>query len=354
MSAKSGTGIAKHALICFLFLTATALLAVDAKIIYQIPFDYEMNIHLIDGNPYVCDFNEHCIMVYDKGKLLRKLPIPRGEGPGEFKTLQNIVFDGKHYHVWDRTFFRMSLLGSDWKLANTIKITSLQRFSSFLGQVGQRYLFLWATTKRSPTRLDITEHLGFVDDKTVTPLLDLPTGKFRTGRTLNLARSFPIVTLSGNVLYHAVNNEYRIHKVRLVNGRVEKAGVIVSKMPVAKIKLTDKLKNLQDIVFPKVNRKPTYPEYLPPLIDLAADGDLLAVVTNELLNRKIAKVDLFKGGAFKGSIEIPILYFQYGLFPTMFPVYYPTGTYLDGKRLFTFHYDEEEDQYKLVCRSLIF
>ncbi len=345
---------------CFLLLIlgamATATWAVEAKKLYEIPFDYEILPFFVDGKPAAWDLEQGCLFIYDRGKLFRKQPMPRGEGPGEFKTLQNIVFDGTHYHAWDKLYFRMSLYSVDWKLIKTVKMTSMRLFGDFTGIMDGRYVFRWATLSTTPAKTEVTEHLGFVDEKKMIPWLDFPKGDFRTGKVANFSRPYPIMAVTGNTVYHAVNTRYRVSKMTLVKGRLEPMGVI--ERMVTPVKLTEKLKNLQNEVLSGDNRWPPgapkniYSKYLPPLIDLAADGDLLAVVTNQKLLQKKAKVDIFKNGAYKGSIEIPCIYYQYFLFPSALPGYFPSGTHLKDNQLFTFHYDEEDDQYKIICHRI--
>jgi hypothetical protein len=79
---------------------------------------------------------------------------------------------------------------------------------------------------------------------------------------------------------------------------------------------------------------------------------LLVVVTNEKIHLRKAKVDVFKYERYIGSIEIPLIYSQYFIFPFCWPQYFPTGTYLQGNRLYTFHYDAGEERYKIIRHTL--
>jgi hypothetical protein len=237
-----------------------------------------------------------------------------------------------------------------------IKFPSLRRFAGFLGVVENQYIFRWGTTARSPARMQLTEHVGIVDEKQMKALINIPAGEWRKQEYLNDDRPIPIVVLSGNIIYYGTNREYRINKIRITGSKTEHIQTI--QRQVHPIKLTDDLKQLkyevlsQSYQTPKPKEK--YPSYVPPLVDIAADNDLLVVVTNEKIHSRKAKVDVFKNEEYIGSIELPLIYSQYFIFPFSWPYYFPTGTYLQGNQLYTYHYDEGEERYKIICHTLIF
>jgi len=340
-------------IILFLGIPLT-LFSIEVSKDFEISYDYEVAPFLVAGN--ICIRDGYSLKIYNDAKTFKTIQFRKGEGPGEFRLVQKIYSRGKYRYIWDRLLFRLSVFTGDWKLDGMIKFPSLRRFAGFLGVVENRYIFRWGTIERSPARMQLTEHVGIVDEKQMKPLIDIPAGEWRKQEYLNYDRPIPMVVLTGNIIYYGTNREYRIDKIRITGSKTGHIQTI--QRQVRPIKLTDDLKQLKYEVLSRVYQSPEpkekYPSYVPPLVDIAADGELLVVVTNEIIHLKKAKVDVFKNGRYIGSIEIPLIYSQYFIFPFSWPYYFPTGTYLQGNRLYTFHYDEGEERYKIIRHTLNF
>ena len=331
-----------------------AIFSIEVNKDLEIPFDYDVSPFLVADN--ICVLDGFSLKIYNDAKTFRTIQFHKGEGPGEFLVVQKIYSRGKYGYIWDRLLFRMSVFSGDWKLDRMIKFPSLRRFAGFLGVVENQYLFRWGTTERSPARMQLTEHVGIVDEKQMKALINIPAGEWRKQEYLNFDRPIPIVVLSSNFIYYGTNREYRIDKIRITGSKTEHIQTI--QRQVQPIKLTDDLKQLKYGVLSQSTQSPPpkekYPSFVPPLVDIAADNDLLVVVTNEKIHFRKAKVDVFKNGKYIGCIEIPLIYSQYFIFPLSWPHYFPTGTYLQGNRLYTYHYDEGEERYKIIRHTLIF
>jgi hypothetical protein len=323
---------------------------------FEIPYDYEVSPFLVADNICIWDTGSYCLKIYNDAKTFRTIRFRKGEGPGEFLVVQKIYSQGKYGYIWDRLLFRMSVFTGDWKLDRVIRFPSLRRTTGFLGMVDNQYFFRWGTADHSPGRVQLTEHVGIVDEKQMKALIDIPAGELRKQEYLNYDRPIPIVVLSGNFIYYGTNREYRIDKTRIAGSKIEHIQTI--QRQVRPIKLTDDLKQLKYEVLSQSNQSPKpkekYPSFVPPLVDIAADGELLVVVTNEKIHLRKAKVDVFKNGIYIGSIELPLILSQYFIFPFSWPHYFPTGTYLQGNRLYTYHYDERDERYKIIRHTLIF
>jgi hypothetical protein len=340
-------------IILFLGITLN-IFSIQVNKDFEIPYDYEISPFLVADN--ICILDAYSLKIYNDAKNVRTIQFRKGEGPGEFLVVQKIYSRGKYGYIWDRLLFRLSVFTGDWKLDRMIKFPSLRRFAGFLGIVDNQYFFRWGTTERSPARMHLTEHVGIVDENQMKALINIPAGEWRKQEYLNYDRPIPVVALTGNIIYYGTNREYRINKIRITGSKTEHIQTI--QRQVRPIKLTDDLKKLKYEILSQSYQSPEskekYPSYVPPLVDIAADGELLVVVTNEKIHLKKAKVDLFKKGTYIGSIQLPLIYSQYFIFPFSWPYYFPTGTYLHGNRLYTFHYDEGEERYKIIRHTLNF
>ena len=344
----------KQIFIILLLGTPLTIFSIEVNKDFEIPFDYEVSPFLVADT--MCILDGCSLKIYNGANTFKTIQFRKGEGPGEFLVVQKIYSRDKYCYTWDRLLFRLSVFTGDWKLDRVIRFPSLRRFAGFLGIVDNHYLFRWGTTERSPAITQLTEHVGIVDEKQMKALIDIPAGEFRKQEYLNYDRPIPIVVLSGNFIYYGTNREYRIDKIRITGSKTEH--IETMQRQVLPINLTDDLKRLKYEVLSQSNQSPPtkekFPSFVPPLVDIAADGELLVVVTNEKIHLRKAKVDVFKKGKYIGSIEIPLIYSQYFIFPLSWPHYFPTGTYLQGNRLYTYHYDEGEERYKIIRHTLIF
>jgi hypothetical protein len=279
-------------IIIFLGIPLT-IFSIEVNKDFEIPYDYEVAPFLADGN--ICIRDGYSLKVYNDAKTFKTIRFRKGEGPGEFLVVQKIYSRGKYCYIWDRLLFRLSVFTGDWKLDGMIKFPSLRRFAGFLGIVDNQYLFRWGTTERSPARVQLTEHVGIVDEKQMKALIDIPAGEFRKQENLNYDRPIPIVVLSGSIIYYATNRQYRIDKIRITGSKTEHIQTI--QRQVQPIKLTDDLKQLKYEVLSQSSQSPQpkekYPSFVPPLVDIAADGELLVVVTNEKIHLKKALFTVF-------------------------------------------------------------
>ena len=89
-----------------------------------------------------------------------------------------------------------------------------------------------------------------------------------------------------------------------------------------------------------------YPDYVPPLFAIAASGELLAAVTNQKIESRQAVIDIFRRGEYAGSVEVPLLYQQYLIFPSF--LNFPANIYLFDHSLYTLHYFADLEVFKII------
>jgi len=290
MKENKKMNIKQFFIILFLGIPLT-IFSIEVNKDFEIPYDYEALPFLVADN--ICIWDTYSLKIYNDAKIFRTIQFRKGEGPGDFLVAQKIYSQGKYCYIWDRVLFRLSVFTGDWKLDRTIKLPALRRFAGFLGIVDNQYLFRWGTLARSPASVQLTEHVGIVDEKQMKALINIPAGEFRKQEYLNYDRPIPIVVLSGNFIYYGTNREYRINKIRITGSKTGHIQTI--QRQVQPIKLTDDLKQLKYETLSQSSQSPDlkekYPSFVPPLVDIAADGDLLVVVTNEKIHLRKAKVE---------------------------------------------------------------
>jgi hypothetical protein len=342
-------------MVCLIFLvTPVSVFSVQARLDFKIASDQDVFSFPLN-NSDICILDAGTLKIYHHSTPIRSIDFKRGEGPGEFRVVQKIYSRGKYFYIWDRLLFRLSVFTDNWKLNRIIKFPSFRRLAGFLGITGNHYFFRWGTTERSPARINLIEHVGIIDKNQMKSIITIPAGEWRKQEYLNFDRPIPMVAISGNTIYWSTNREYRIHKIRINGKKTEHINTIIRQ--VQPIKFTDDLKQLKYEILSQSRQsltpKEIYPSFVPLLADMAVDGEWLAVITNEKIHLRKAKVDIFRKERYIGSIEIPLIYSQYFIFPFSWPNYFPSGTYLQGNRLYTYHYDKSEDRYKIICHTII-
>jgi len=284
------------------------------------------------------------LTVYDDNKPGKEMALlKKGEGPGDFRIIQNLILHKDTYYFWDRGLMRMTTFSRDWKRLDIQKIV-ISQMSGHLGKSSKGHLFKWSRGDRGKKGRYLIEQIGFINGKK-REVLTNSRGLFAKEKAMNYCRPHPIYTLSGNTLYYAVNNEYKVYTIDIESKKPKPR--LVAKSDQEPIKWQESLQELQYEVIRRPARagEQIFPEYVPPLFQIAAHGDWLAVVTNrQILNSK-TQVDLFNKGKYTGSVTLPLLYQQYFVFPSF--LNFPPDFYIHNNALFTLHYNTGKDEYKI-------
>jgi len=82
------------------------------------------DVHLDDNNNiYLMDAKERFIAEYDlKGKLICKITLPKGEGPGEYSRPNSFCFDGRRFVIADFSLMRVTLLDRNGKYLDSFHL----------------------------------------------------------------------------------------------------------------------------------------------------------------------------------------------------------------------------------------
>jgi hypothetical protein len=311
---------------------------------FELSFDIAKQFFVLDGK--ICVWDEGKMVVYSgKNIALSKKIFNRGEGPGDCLIIQNIYYYNNRYYFWDRQLKRLSTFSNKWALLKSERKNNLSLFSAFLGITYDRALFKWSKMEGANGNALFTTHIGFVNKKKKSSVIKF-SGVFAKERVENYDRPYIIYSYDNDKLYYTYNQEYKIYSINFNNKKLSPS-VYIKRTPKKK-KWVDALQNLkyQIIKKPQKLRKKNYPSYIPPVFAIAVHEKVLVVATNnKILNGK-TEIDFFSNGKFIGSTDIPILYKQYFIFPSMFN--FPPDMYVHKNMLYTFHYFPDADKYKII------
>lgn len=309
---------------------------------FEITFETAPQYFVIEGNIHLWQNGK--LTVYNENKPEKEMDLlKKGEGPGDFRVIQNLTQYEDKYYFWDRMLIRMTTFSKDWKRLEIQKFM-VSQMSGHLGKTSKGHIFKWSRADREKKGRFLIEKIGFVNGKERKVLAE-SRGLFAKEKALNHHRSHLIYTLNGNTLYYAINNEYKVYAIDVENQNPKPR--LIAKRDLEPQKWQESLQELQYEVIRRPARagKEIFPEYVPPLFQIAAHGDWLAVVTNKQILNSKTRVDIFKEGKYMGSLTLPLLYQQYFVFPSF--LNFPPDFYISGNALFTLHYNSENDEYKI-------
>lgn len=323
--------------------------ALELRREHEWDFDGEVQYFIINGEVHVWGGGTLRIFHQDK-EAEEKLKMRTGEGPGDQLLINKIDFVDGQYLLWDRRLMRMNFFSPAGKLLSTRRF-KMPIISAFVGIVNGDYVFKWSDFEGTGSRRVIKEHVSIMAGKEKKPLLEM-SGVLLKGEITNYDRPMLLYSLSGNRLYFASNREYKIYTMDL--NEKNPSPVLYA---VRKIKALEWKQAYADIQWDILKKPPQLPEFhypdeAPPLFAIAASGDLLAVVTNEQIEKRKAVIDIFKKGKYMGSAVIPILHQQHLVFPIIFA--FPPEVYINERWLYTLHYFDDLEVYKIIKWKIIF
>lgn len=311
---------------------------------FQLRFDAEVSFFLVDGGLVVWDDSKMEFLYYKDGTLAKTTKVNRGQGPGDFRIVINLLNTSDGYMVWDRYSRRFTAFSRDWKLGAIKKMPGIG-FGLPLGFVKDRVAIQWNAFSKKSTGRGITQHAGVLEGEKKISFHAVP-GPLTRGTHHSLNRPFLVSALDGDMLYYAETDKYTVYRINAA-GKKPAAQTYIKREWKSQ-KWPEALSELQWDVHKKPVDPPKLdcPAYIPPLFCLSARDGRLAVATNERIMEKRTVIDIFENGRLAGSVDIPLLFMQYTVFPNW--LYFSPGLEIDKDHLYTLHCDEEEGDFSVV------
>jgi hypothetical protein len=316
-------------------------------------FEYEVTPFVVNNRVLVWDYNAKQLIVYDeKNAFSKRIPINSGQGPGEMRVLSNVIFFSDKYYLWDRLQRRFAIYNKNWKF---IEMKSYFRMSNAFPMyidsssvIFKRSHFSSELGKRSVNRCVSSFDIEMNEVQIVCS-----SEFFAINGRLNLDRSIMVSVINQNKLYFADNNKYEIRSIDLENPS-KPSCLFISKM-IKQIPWEESMEKIRWEVLkkPQNSLPEIFPDYLPPIYDVACSDVMFAVVLNTGVLERETDIDLYHlNGKFIGKLKIPIIWNQYvSLFPTDF--YFPTGFGIKGNDVITIVYNAERDIYEIEKWKII-
>jgi hypothetical protein len=316
---------------------------------FELEFETALQFFVFNGNIHL--WQGGFLHIYSGSILTRKVPLMnKGEGPGDFRIIQNAISDSGKYYFWDRMLRRLSIFSDGWELLSMRKLNFPSVTSALVGIRNNHLVFMWNTFENRGNKRVRVEHIGYMKGDHRKSLAHLP-GVWVRGKTINHDIPHLLYGISDQMVYYANNQKYKIYSINLKSDE-PKSSLFIER-DVKYLKWREEFSQNQWEILKKPNSSPdeNFPEYVPPLFDIIADRDLLVVVSNQNIDKRQSKIDIFKRGQYIGSTVIPLLYQQNWVFP--FVIRFPADIYLSEASLFSFHYMGDLDVYKIIKWKII-
>jgi hypothetical protein len=314
---------------------------------FEINFDYEVTFFSDEEKIIVWDYITSKIFIYEENQLKKTINFNSGQGPQDFQVVSAVLTDLDHYYVWDRTLRRFSIYKKNWDFVEIKIIHNIPSISLPLGITDRGFLFIWNKLVKQKKGSDIISNIGIInEDEQENPTYKI-SGTFNKMGKINYNRPILIPAFSkGSKVYFGNNQEYKIYAIDL-NSKDSTPSLVIER----KVKSTAWRKDFEELRWEVIKKSPLdsqyiYPEFVPPLFSLAVNDNMIAIISNEMLQEKKTVVDFFKGGKFLGTAKIPLLYSQYFVFPSH--LCFPSEVFLGKNFLLTFVYDTNAENYKII------
>lgn len=329
---------------CGIFLVGF-LNALEIRKEFDIDFDYEVAIFWIDEHLIAWDSKKAEILVFQNNSLNKSIKMNKGQGPGDFQVINSIFSTPDNILIWDRYLRRISSYSKDWRFIE-IEQFHLLGMACPIGKLDNDYLFQWSDFNTDKKGSKVVRNVGLINkDKTNTALYHT-AAYFNYHGKLNYDCPISVVSFSDPYLYYASNRDYTIYALDLRKKDSSPVKIIHKKNK--SIKWGKKIADLQWQVIKKNSNLPEsiYPKFVPPIFCLISSGDMVGIVTNELIEEKKAAIDIYRCNKFLGRLVIPMLYIQHYVFPSYF--YFSDGILWDKEKLYTLHYESNSEKFKII------
>lgn len=314
---------------------------------FEINFDYEVTFFDVGGQIIVWDANASKIFIYEENKLTKTINADKGQGPQDFQLVSAVLVNLDQYYIWDRMQKRFSIYKKNWDPVEIKPLRNISANSLPLGITGKGFLFTWNEIVKHEKGSTMSNNIGVINANGQKNSFYKISAPFNKMGYVNYDRPILITTFSNTgKLYFAHNNDYKIYTIDL-NSQDPKPSLVIEK----KVKAIPWRKDFEELQWEILTKSPhdpeyIYPGYLPPLFSLAANDDIVAVITNESLHEKKTVVDFFKDGKFLGMAKLPLLCSQYLVFPSFLCL--PPQAFLGKDYLLTFSYDTKTENFKII------
>jgi hypothetical protein len=288
------------------------------------------------------------VSIYDKDLTLkRRFQWRRGEGPGDVKIVKGIVAEGDKIYVWDDGLRRMNVFTRDWKFVEFKKIPSMKR-ALLLHRWQNMDVFEWGDFTAKNGKQLMVDCIG-VWDGTAKHIVASATGPWVVKGKYNDSRDHMVSCFVDGNFYTTTNTAYDISVFKAGGTDFTKTGQLRRE-----VKTADWSKKCEDLMMQLLPQtfKAEFPDKVPPVFEILANDKCVAVLTNEAILQYKTTIDVWQKGDYKGSVKIPIIFSQRFIFPSAMHI--PSGVYLRGDTLWALHYNEEDDAFNIVKRTIKF
>jgi len=330
--------------VLLLFLVGS-LWGIGIEKIHEVEYESEVNIYSMgQGSIIVAQHGSqgYGLELFQEGKKVQSVRLPTGEGPGEVNMIKGIIPGKNCIYVWDDQLKRLSKFDKKWKFRELYKFPKL-RIALLLGRLGDSFAFRWGELGIKGGERTITTFVGLVSETGEKKSFYQITSRLTRNKKLNQRRVYLMAAFFGNRLVVGHSQQYKLQEKQYVKGQILD-GITLARetkpVPFEK-KFLEKRKKLLALSVEEYT-----PTFIPPLFDVQMDGDYTAVVLQEALARDRTKIDIWRTNKYLGSVEIPLIFAQEFVFPPPFNI--SIGFLINNGKLYSLHYDMEEDIFR-VC-----
>lgn len=287
------------------------------------------------------------LRIIDPGGMVRNLPLPRGEGPGETGILKGVVVKGNCMYLWDAQLRRLSRWDlKDLKYLDSRKFPSVSGLSKILAVKGEQPVFALCRAYHDAERRGMRQQIeGLAAD----PLVVIPSLHFSYEIMWSLKIPLMLSAAGANRIALADSTAYIINLLPLDGSPPRGIEREVKPVPWSG-KLGTLFAGMDKQQRQEMAKYPA-PERVHLLHALGLSEQRLAVCRNDFIEREEALIDFYDtSGNLLGQAVVPALYSQ---FVAILPAQFSLGfELLDDRHLACLHYDHDQELFEVVLYSL--
>lgn len=341
----------KIAIILLLFNT---LQAVELKKVEEYLLENTVDIYCYNDNLVTFNQSTMKIIFYTGKKIFKTVSFNKGDGPRDFRIINNIIFKDKNFICWDRMSGCIKYFSNDFKLLNYVKMPlKYSRFALFLNTYSGKHVFLSSKLNREKEKIYLTQKLSiFNKDKKKANIIKILNGVYIKNGSLDYNNPILLATASQDSVYYTDSFDGDLYYYDRKTGKSK----LIDKWKEKNIQWDNKYYELRYNIMNKTSDKVKVimPKKLPNIFALASSKSILCVITNEKIDKKLTVLKIYKNSEYQGKVSIPLTTNQYFLFND--PIFrFNSGIAVSNNYIFALEIDNKNDgDSKIVKWKILF
>ena len=340
--------------ILLLLLLVNMLQSIELRKVGEYALENNVDIYCYNNNLVTFNQNPMKIVFYVGKKVARTIPFNEGDGPSDFRIINNIIFNNGNIICWDRMSGHIKRFSNNMKLLNCEKMPlKYSRFALLLNSDSGKHIFLSSNMNRKKTKVNVIQKLSIFDiNKKKSNIIKKVNGIYIKNGSLDYNNPILLAATSQDGIYYTNSFDGDLYYYDRKIGKSE----LIDKWKNKSIQWNNKYYELRYKIMNKTSDKikVIMPEKLPNIFAMVSSKNILCVITNEKIDQNLTVLRIYKNKIYQGKVSIPLTTNQHFVFND--PIFrFNPGIAVGNNYIFALELDKNnEGDSKIVKWKIIF